>query len=153
MSEPSEPEDGSPVVVLNAFPDGSLSVNQIKSLRDGDAIDIVAPLVIDTRTTSITHLDLVIDDRHYFVGWNPEKEQWERILVVVDEGETSVLEAAISVIDDVTGDAVLTVAQDSNPDTEDIVEFVWEYVKYTYSDTERLYNMMEEALEEATNDH
>jgi len=44
------------------------------------------------------------------VGWNPTNEQWEQILVVIetdDEEDETVLESAISVVDDETGETVL----------------------------------------------
>jgi hypothetical protein len=148
MTKPSIPEDGSPVVVLDAMPDGSLSMSQVDALEDGDAIDLVGPLVIDSYTGRVTHLDLIIDDTHYYVGWNPENEQWERILVVLDEDDGSVLETAISVVDDETGEVVVGLDPNSNPDTEEIVAFIWEYVEYTYTETERLYNVMDDAIEE-----
>ena len=84
MTEPSTPGVGDPVVVLEALPDGSLSMNQVEALEDGDAIGLVGPLVIDTHTDRVTHLNIVIGDTHYYVGWNPTNEQWERILVVVE---------------------------------------------------------------------
>jgi hypothetical protein len=148
MTKPSIPEDGSPVVVLDTMPDGSLSMSQVDALEDGDAIDLVGPLVIDSYTGRVTHLDLIIDDTHYYVGWNPENEQWERILVVLDEDDGSVLETAISVVDDETGEVVVGLDPNSNPDTEEIVAFIWEYVEYTHTETERLYNVMDDAIEE-----
>ena len=151
ITEPSTPGGGDTVVVLGALPDGSLSMNQVEALEDGDAIDLVGPLVIDTHTDRVTHLNIVIGDTHYYVGWNPTNEQWERILVVVEteeEDDESVLESAISVVDDETGELVLGIDPDSHPDTEEIVEFVWEYVEYTYPETERLYNVMDDAIHE-----
>lgn len=50
MTELSTPGVGDPVVVLEALPDGSLSMNQVEALEDGDAIDLVGPLVIDKHT-------------------------------------------------------------------------------------------------------
>ena len=100
MTESSTSRDGDPVVALEALPDGSLSMNQVKALEDGDAIDLVGPLIIDTQTDRVTHLNIVIGDTHYYVGWNPTNEQWEQILVVVETAEEdyeSVLESAISV--------------------------------------------------------
>jgi hypothetical protein len=85
------------------------------------------------------------------VGWNPTNEQWEQILLVIetdDEEDETVLESAISVVDDETGEIVLGLDPNSNPDTEQIVEFVWEYVEYTYPETERLYNVMDDAIDE-----
>jgi hypothetical protein len=157
MTEPSIPEDGSPVVVLEALPDGSLRMNQVEALEDGEAIDLVGPLVIDTRTDKVTHLNIVIGDTHYFVGWNRTNEQWEQILVVVETDEGSeedeednetILESAVSVVDDETGEVVLGFDPNANPDTEEIVEFVWEYVEYTYPETERLYNVVDDTIDE-----
>ena len=151
MTKSSIPESGSSVVVLEALPDGSLSMNQVEALEDGDAIDLVGPLVIDTHNDRSTHLNIVIGDTHYFVGWNPTNEQWEQILVVIetdDKEDETVLESAISVVDDETGETVLGLDPNSNPDTDQIVEFVWEYVEYTYPETERLYNVMDDAIDE-----
>lgn len=151
MTEPSTPEGGSPVVVLEALPDDSLSMSQVEALQDGDAIDLSGPLVIDTHTGRVTHLNIVIGDAHYFVGWNPTNEQWEQILVVVEtdeEDDETVLESAISVVDDETGKIVPGFDPDSHPDSEEIVEFVWAYVEYTYPETERLYNVMDDAIDE-----
>jgi hypothetical protein len=85
------------------------------------------------------------------VGWNPENEQWEQILVVADEADEAdavVLKTASSMIDDTTGEPSPDVDLGPDPDNEAIVAFVWEYVEYTYPETERLYNVMDEALEE-----
>jgi hypothetical protein len=159
MTEPATFEGASSVVVLEALPDDSLNMNQVEALEDGDAIDLAGPLVIDTHTDRVTHLNIVIGDAHYFVGWNPTNEQWEQILVVVEtneedeEDDETVLESAISVVDDETGEVVLGFDPNSNPDTEEIVEFVWEYVEYTYPETKRLYNVMDDAIDElSTND-
>jgi len=151
MSDPSTPEDGNSAVVLEALPDGSLSMTQVEALEDGEAIDLVGPLVIDTPTDRVTHLNIVIGNTYYFIGWNPTNEQWEQILVVVetdDADDEAVLDSAISVVDDETGEVVVGFDPDSNPDTEEIAEFVWEYVEYTYPDTERLYNVMDDAVAE-----
>ena len=151
MSDSSTPEDGNSVVVLEALPDSSLSMNQVEALEDAEAVDLAGPLVIDTPTERITHLDIVIGDTHYFVGWNPTKEQWERILVVVetdDADDEDVLESAVSVVDDETGEVVVGFDPDSTPDTEEIAAFVWEYVEHTYPETERLYNVMDDAMDE-----
>ncbi|MDL0126653.1 hypothetical protein [Halobacterium salinarum] len=148
MIEPPTSEGGDPVVALKALPDGTLSTTHLEALRDGDTLDLVAPLVIDTHMSHVTHLDLVVDDTHYFVGWNPVRERWEQILVIVDAEDTIVLETAISVVDDETGESVLWLDPDSDPATEDIAEFIWEYVEYTHSETDRLFNVMDEAVEE-----
>jgi hypothetical protein len=123
MTEPSTTE-GDPVVVLEALPDGSLTMNQVETLEDGDAINLVGPLIIDTHTDRVTHLNIVIRDTHYYVGWNPTNEQWEQILVVVEteqEDDESVLESAISVVDEETEELVLGFEADSNPDPEEML--------------------------------
>lgn len=133
-------------------------MSTIDALDEGDAFEIVAPLVIDADTDHVTHLDFVIGETHYYIGWNPENERWERILVVVDEGEneegegdeTIVVETAVSVFDDETGEPVLVFDQTTNPSIEDIVEFVWGYIEYTYPETTRLFNVMDEALAEVS---
>lgn len=149
MTDRSPLKNESPVV-LDTLPDAGLNMETVDTLNEGDAFDIVGPLVIDTNTDRITHLNFVINDTYYFVGWNPTNQRWERIVVVVDEqrdDNTVVLEAAISVIDDETGEPILVFDQ-SEPTTEDIVAFVWEYVEYTYPETDHLYNVMDEALDE-----
>lgn len=78
----------------------------------------------------------------------PGKERWEQILVAVDTEATPVFKTAISVFDDETGEPVLWFDPDSDPGIEDIVEFVWKYVEYTYPETDRLFNVMDKALEE-----
>ena len=151
MSDPSTPEDGDSVVVLEALPDGSLSMSQVEALEDAESVDLAGPLVIDTPTERVTHLDIVIGDAHYFVGWNPTNEQWELILVVVetdDAADETVLESAVTVVDDETGEVVVGFDPDSNPDIEEMMAFVWEYVEYTYPETERLYNVMDDAIDE-----
>lgn len=45
----------------------ALSMTQLDTLDEADAIDIAAPLVIDTPTSSVTHFDLVVDDTHHYV--------------------------------------------------------------------------------------
>lgn len=150
MSEqPNSEEDGP--VVLNTLPAGGVSMNTVDTLDEGDVFDMVGPLVIDTDTDRITHLTLVVNDTHHFVGWNPTDEQWEQIVVVTDEqadDNTVVLETAISVFDDETEEPVLVFDQTAEPSIEDVVAFVWEYVEYTYPETDHLFNVMDEALEE-----
>jgi len=86
------------------------------------------------------------------VGWNPTTERWERIVVVEEQegedDETVVLRSAISLFDDETGAPALVFDGPAEPSTEDIVAFVWEYVEYTNSDTDHLYNVMDDALGE-----
>jgi hypothetical protein len=151
MTDPSTSDDESPVVALEALPDGSLSMDQVEALGESDAIDLAGPLVLDTRTDRVTHLNIVIDDTHYFLGWNPTTEQWEQILVASetdDDEEETVLESAATVVDDDTGEVVLGLDSNERLETEELVEFVWEYAECTYPGTEPLYNVMDEAVDE-----
>lgn len=142
----------SSALTLESLPAGSLSMAQIDSLEEGNAIDIAAPLVIDTPTSRVTHFDLVIDDTHHYLGWNPTENQWERILVVEETEDDLILESAISVCDDESGESESCFDLSTNPEVADIVEFVWEYAEYTHSETDNLYNVMDEALEELSTD-
>lgn len=123
-------------------------MSQIETLDQSDAIDIAAPLVIDPTTQSVTHVNLVSDDTHYYLGWNPDKQEWVRLLVALDTEDDPLLESALTVYDDETGDVVVGFEPDDSPTTEDILEFVWEYVEYTFPETDNLYNVMDEALDE-----
>lgn len=152
MSEPLESEDRGSIVTLESLPPGSLSMSQIDSLGEADSIEIAAPLVIDTTTSRVTHFDLVLDDTHHYLGWNPTEQQWEQILVVVDAEDELVLESAITVYDDESGEVEIGFDPNGNPEIEDIVEFVWEYVEYTVPETDDLYNVMDEALGELSAD-
>ena len=67
MTDPSESDDNSPIMTLESLPPGTLSMTHIDSLDDVAAIDIAAPLVIDTTTSSVSHFDLVVDDTHYYL--------------------------------------------------------------------------------------
>jgi len=151
MPKQSTSEDDEPVV-LNTLPAGGVSMDIVDTLNDGDVFDIVGPLVIDTHTDRITHLNLVVDNTHHFVGWNPMNERWEQIVVVEDEededAETVVLETAINIFDDKTGEPIFSFDGPAEPRTEEIIAFVWEYVEYTNPVTDHLYNVMDEALEE-----
>ena len=122
-------------------------MSQIDSLNESNAIAIAAPLVIDTTTSRVTHFDLVLDDTHHFLGWNPTNNQWEQILVVVDVEDELVLESAITVYDEESGKVAIGFDPNGSPEIEDVVEFVWEYVEYTVPETDDLYNVMDEALE------
>lgn len=146
--EPPATEDGDPVVTLDALPDGSLSTATVDSLREGDALDMVVPLVVDETNARTTHLDLVVGDTHYFVGWNPAASQWERILTVVDDGETMTFESAVTVFDDETGEPVVEFDPDEDYEVEELVDYLWAYVEYTYPDADELLNVMEQALDE-----
>lgn len=152
MVEPSESDGTSSIVTLESLPPGALSMTHIDSLDEAAAIDIVAPLVIDTTTSSVTHFDLVVDDTHHYLGWNPTDNQWEQLLVVVDTEDDLVLESAISVCDDESRELAGGLDPNRNPEIADIVAFVWEYVEYTYSETDTLYNVMDEALGEQSMD-
>ncbi|MDL0139920.1 hypothetical protein PNP85_10430 [Halobacterium salinarum] len=55
MTESSAPEDGSPVV-LEALPAGALRMSHVDALNESDAIEIAAPLVIDSPTDCVTRL-------------------------------------------------------------------------------------------------
>lgn len=151
MTEQSTSEEDEPVI-LSTLPAGGVSMNTVDTLNEGDVFDIAGPLVIDTNTDRITHLNLVVNNTHHFVGWNPTTEQWEQIVVVEDQededDETVVLETAISMFDDETGEPVLVFDGPAEPSIEEIIAFVWEYVEYTNADTDHLYNVMDEALEE-----
>jgi hypothetical protein len=85
MAEPPEPPKADSIVTLDSLPVGSLSRSQIEALRAAEPIQLVSPLVIDTVTDRITHFNLVHDDMHYFLGWNPTRTQWEQILVIADK--------------------------------------------------------------------
>lgn len=152
MTESSESEGKRSIVTLESLPPGALSMTQLDSLDEADAIDITAPLVIDTTTSSVIHFDLVVGDTHHYVGWNPTEHQWEQLLVVVDTEEDLVLKSAISVCDDESGELAGGLDPNRNPEVGDIVAFVREYVEYTYSETDTLYNVMDEALGERSTD-
>lgn len=157
MTEPSTSEEDESVV-LDTLPAGGVSMDIVDSLNEGDVFDIVGPLVIDTRTDRITHLNLVVNNTHHFVGWNPTSKRWEQIVVVEDQededdekdegDETVALKTAISMFDDETGEPRLVFDGPAEPSIEEIIAFVWEYVEYTNPDTDHLYNVMDEALEE-----
>jgi len=148
MSEPTESDGPDSIVTLDSLPPGSLSMSQIDTLGEASSIEIAAPLVIETTTDRITHFDLVYDDTHHYLGWNPTDEQWEQILVVVETEDELVVEAAVIVPEDEAESATIELNQSESPEIEDIVEYVWEYVKHTWPDTDNLYNVMDEALEE-----
>jgi hypothetical protein len=152
MAEPSESDGNSSIVTLESLPAGALSMTQLDALDEAAAIDIAAPLVIDTTTSRVSHFDLVVDDTHHYLGWNPTDNQWEQILVIVDTEDDLVLESVISVCDDESGELAVGFDPNGNPEVADIVAFVWEYVEYTYSKTDHLYNVMDDALEELSTD-
>jgi hypothetical protein len=152
MTDPAASDNGAPPLRLKALPDGSLSETQIEALREGDAFDVVAPIVVDTATGRVTHLDLTVDDTYFFLGWNPDDECWERILTVVDEGDKSIQVSAISIVDDETGESEFQFEPGADPDVKELTEFVWEYVEHTYTDTDRLFDIMDEALTELSSD-
>jgi hypothetical protein len=68
MAEPSESDGKSSIVTLESLPTGALSMAQLDSLDEAAAIDIAAPLVIDTTTSKVSHFDLVVDDTHHYLG-------------------------------------------------------------------------------------
>ncbi|MHC3439175.1 hypothetical protein ACYJ1Y_14020 [Natrialbaceae archaeon A-gly3] len=152
MTNPVESEETGPVVTLESLPPESLSMSQLESLEETDAIEIAAPLVIDTTTSRVTHFDLVLDDTHYYLGWNPTENQWERMLVVEDTEEELVVESAITVYDDESGEIVVGFDPHDDPEVEDFIDFVWKYVEYTFPETNYLYNVMDDALEELSAD-
>lgn len=63
-----------------------------------------------------------------------------------------VLESAISVCDDASGEREVGLDPSTNPEVADSVAFTWRYVEYTYPETDHLYNVMDEALEERSTD-
>jgi len=152
MTDRPANENRGPPLRLKALPDGSLSEAHVEALRSGDAFDLVGPIVVDTATSRITHLNLVVDDTYHFVGWNPNDEHWERILTAVEESDDSIEVAAVFVLDDQTGDYEVGFDPSEDPDIEELVEFVWGYVEYTYPDTDRLFNVMDEAMAELSAD-
>lgn len=151
MADPSESDGNSSIVTLESLPTGTLSMAQLDSLDEAAAIDIAAPLVIDTTTSRVSHFDLVVDDTHHYLGWNPTENQWEQLLVV-DTEDDLVLESAINVCDDASGEREIGFDPNGNPEIADIVEFVWAYVEYTYSKTDTLYNVMDDALADLSTD-
>lgn len=148
MPEPFESDETESIVTLESLPAGCLSIAQIDTLGESDAIELAAPCIIDTTTSRVTHFDLVYDDTHHFLGWNPTNEQWEQILVAVDTEDEPILESAIAVYDDESGEVVVGFDPSDTPEIPDIVEYVWEYAEYTYPQADDLYNVMDEALEE-----
>jgi hypothetical protein len=152
MAEPSESDGNSSIVTLESLPTGALSMTQLDALDEAAAIDIAAPLAIDTTTSRVSHFDLVVDDTYHYLGWNLTEDQWEQLLVVVDTEDALVLESAISVYDDESGELKIGFDPNGNPEVVDIVAFVWEYVEYTYPETDTLYNVMDDALDDLSTD-
>lgn len=152
MSDETEPSGSDSIVTLDSLPAMSLSMSQIDTLSEADSIDVAAPLVIDTTTDRVTHFDLVYDDTHHYLGWNPTTGQWEQMLVVVDAEDELVVESAITVSTEETEATPLQFNSGENPEIEDLVEYAWKYIEHTYPDTTDLYNVMDEALEEVRED-
>lgn len=152
MSDPSKSNGPDSIVTLDSLPPGSLSMSQIDALSEADSVEIAAPLVIDTTTDRVTHFDLVYDDTHHYLGWNPTDDQWERILVVVDTKDELVVESAVTISTTETGPPPIKLDPSENPEIEDIVKYVWQYVEHTYPDTDNLCNVMDEALKELSAD-
>ncbi|MDQ2050785.1 hypothetical protein RBH26_09835 [Natronolimnohabitans sp. A-GB9] len=152
MPDPHRSAETTPVVTLDSLPDGGFSTSQIDSLNDSEPIELAAPLVIDLTMSRISHVDLVFDDTHHFLGWSTTKQQWERLLVVKDTDDELVVESAVAVSDDESGEAVVELEPHGDIQTENLVDFVWEYVDCTYSNTDHLYNAMDDALEELSRD-
>lgn len=133
-------------MTLESLPEGGLTMDQVEALEEGEGLDLAAPLIIDTSTSLVTHLDIVLGERHYFLGWNPSERQWERMLVVVDsEGELEV-ESTTDAFDTESGEPATTL--DQHPEIDEITAFVQAYVEHTYPETSDLFNVMEQALEE-----
>jgi len=153
MTEPPKSDESDSIVTLNSLPEGSLSISQIDTLREADSIEVAAPLVINMTTDRVTHFDLVYDDTHHYLGWNPTDGQWEQILVVADAEDELIVESAVTAFADETGAGSTQLGPSENPRMEDIIEYVWEYIEYTYSDTTELYNVMDEALKEIREDN
>lgn len=148
MTESFDSNYKNSIGTVESLPAGGLSMSQIDALSESDAAEIAAPLVIDTTTSSITHFDLVFDDTHHCLGWNPTDNQWEQILVVVDNEDELVLESAVTVYEDGSEEVKIGLERNRNPELKDIVEFIWRYVEYTHPETDDLYNIMDEALAE-----
>lgn len=140
------------IVTVESLPAGGLSLSQIDALNESAAAEIAAPLVIDTTSSSVTHIDLAFSDTHHCLGWNPTDNQWEQILVVVDNEDELVLESAATVYEAESKEVKIGLEQSRNPELKDLVEFIWRYVEYTYLETDDLYDVMDEALAELSMD-
>jgi hypothetical protein len=70
----------------------------------------------------------------------------------VDTEDDLVLKSAISVYDDASGELEIGFDPNGNLEVADIVAFVWEYVEYTYPETDTLYNVMDDALADLSTD-
>jgi len=152
MTEPPKPEDGSSIPIVESLPDGSLSFDQVNALEEADAIELAAPIVIEEHSGRITHFNLVSGDTHYYVGWNQDKGQWERILVVTEEEESLVVEQVTTFFDDESGDPEIWFDTEADPGLEALADFIWEYVQHTYQDTSGLRNIIGEATEDFLNE-
>lgn len=136
------------VVPLDSLPDGSLQFDTLETFETAEAIEIAAPIVMDADTNRVTHLDVVIDDIHYYIGWNPSTERWERILVLTETEDSIVVKHAPTIPNEETDGSETAVTIESDPEPEDIAAFIWEYVKSTYPDTTGLRNIGHEAARE-----
>lgn len=148
---PDEGDNSALIVTLDSLPHGSLSISQIENIGEAESIEIVAPLVIDTATDRVTHFDLVHNDTHHYVGWNPTAEQWEQLLVVDETAEELTVVSAIGVTDK-TGASLINLSKGDQPDIPDIVKTTWEHIEATYPQTADLYNVMEDALKDLQDD-
>jgi hypothetical protein len=75
-------------------------MSQIEDIGEADPIEVVAPLVIDTTVDRVTHIDLVHEDTHHYIGWNPATEQWEQLLVVDETEEELTVVSVIGVAEE-----------------------------------------------------
>lgn len=147
MRETPSAGDRSPIDPLDALPQGSLRDSHLDTLRDSEHIDSVIPLVGDPETAGFTHIDIVLEPSHHFVGWCPDDGQWVRIAHLVDRGETTGVESTIGVYHDETGEPELEYDPGPRPDLDDFWEFVREFIDHTYPESDRLFDRMESVRE------
>lgn len=132
------------VNTLESLPNRPLTATEYKALELSDSLSGVSPLVEDSDTGTVNGISLVFDDVYGYYVWHPENRHWEQVVRIdstdADEWEIE----AVEILDDDTGEVMLTFTRGSDSPVEDVYRHIRAYINHVYGGLDGLWFIPEE---------
>lgn len=132
------------VNTLDALPDRPLTATEYKALELSDELSGVSPLVEDRDTGTVNGISLAFEDVYGYYVWHPEHQHWENVVRIdsTDDAEWEI--EAVEILDDETGDVVLSFSISSDSPIEDVYRHIKTYIDHVYDTPGSLWFIPEE---------
>lgn len=127
------------VKTLDSIPNRPLSRTEYKALEQSDAFDNISPTLDNPRDEQVHALSFALNNEYYYFGWNPDSEQWEQIVHIITNQDDDWNLEAVEIYDEDEDEVKLSPQFTPDDVIEDVYDYIWEYITYTYDETDHLW--------------